>query len=214
MLKHVGRHGDKKVVVLFKKVPGEDHMCLLVYSDLLPRQSHDAIMSVLESDVGQQANEFAEALHRNTLPNGENTLNSLHRTGLIKKVQTAQVIMTPTSKSTVRLDELNDILTKMALGDEAVKKMAQVDAGQGMADPRKNRAGKDLGEATILQATVDGVLSDEAIAKDLVAQASRMKSQAQALLAEAAGLEQQATALGVAAEPVKKRAGRPKKVVA
>ncbi len=122
--------------------------------------------------------------------------------------------MTPTAKSTVRLDELNDILDKMALGEEAVKKMAQVDAGQGMADPKKKKLGKEVGEATVLQATADGVLSDEAIAKDLVAQATRMKSQAQALLAEAADLEQQASALGVVATPVKKRAGRPKKVVA
>jgi len=83
-----------------------------------------------------------------------------------------------------------------------------------MADPKKKKMGKEVGEATVLQATTDGVLSDEAIAKDLVAQATRMKSQAQALLAEAADLEQQATALGVVATPAKKRAGRPKKVVA
>ena len=55
MYKHVGRHGDKKVVVLFRQVPNEDHMTLLVYSDLLPRIYHDSVMTVLESPEGQQA---------------------------------------------------------------------------------------------------------------------------------------------------------------
>ena len=54
-MKHVGKHGDRKICILFRQVPGEDHMCLLVYSDLLPRMIHDEIMKVLESAVGQQA---------------------------------------------------------------------------------------------------------------------------------------------------------------
>jgi hypothetical protein len=27
-MKHVGKHGDRKVCILFRQVPGEDHMCL------------------------------------------------------------------------------------------------------------------------------------------------------------------------------------------
>ena len=33
MLKHVGRHGDEKVVVVFREVPNEDHMCLVMYPE-------------------------------------------------------------------------------------------------------------------------------------------------------------------------------------
>ena len=37
MAKHVGKHNDRKVVILFREVPDEGHMCLVIYSDLLPR---------------------------------------------------------------------------------------------------------------------------------------------------------------------------------
>ena len=33
MLKHVGRHGEKKVVIAYNTVPGEDHMALVIYRD-------------------------------------------------------------------------------------------------------------------------------------------------------------------------------------
>ena len=62
MYKHVARHKDKKAVLLYRQVPGEDHMCLVAYSDLLPRLYHDSIMKVLESDIGQAAENFADAL--------------------------------------------------------------------------------------------------------------------------------------------------------
>ena len=47
MIKHVGRHNNQKIVILFRKVPGEDHMALVTYSDLLPRMYHDEVMKQL-----------------------------------------------------------------------------------------------------------------------------------------------------------------------
>ena len=44
MLKHIGRHGDRKVAILFREVPGEDHMCLVIYPETLPTHIHDSIM--------------------------------------------------------------------------------------------------------------------------------------------------------------------------
>jgi hypothetical protein len=35
MLKHVGRHGDRKVAIIFREIPGEEHMCLVIYPDVL-----------------------------------------------------------------------------------------------------------------------------------------------------------------------------------
>ena len=110
MIKHIGKHNDKKVVLLYRKVPGEDHMCLLVYSDLLPRLVHDEIMKSLESAPGQQADNFAEALFRVSMADGRNALEVLHREGFMKKVPTSQVIMAPTANAKIRLDELNDLL--------------------------------------------------------------------------------------------------------
>lgn len=185
MIKHVGRHGDKKVVVLYRTIPGLEHMCLVCYSDLLPRMYHDSVMSVVESTTGQQANELSDALHRNLLPDGRNTLETLHREGLIKKVPTNQVILTPNAKTAYRLDEINEILSKMKDGADAVAKMAEIDAQAGMHDPKKS-----------LQQTVAGqvadVLSDATLAENLRSQAAKMTSDANGLLAEAKRLTEQA----------------------
>ena len=100
MIKHIGRHGDRKVAILFREVPNEDHMCLVIYPETLPTHIHDSIMRTLESPVGQQATNLAEALHRGMLPDGRPQLEALHREGMIKKVPTSQVIVTPTNNST------------------------------------------------------------------------------------------------------------------
>lgn len=204
MIKHVGRHGDKKIVILYRTVPGEDHMCLVAYSDLLPRTYHDAVMKTLETPAGQQAKEFADALFRNLLPDGRNMLHTLHREGLIKKVPTNQVIVTPDTKSNVRLDELNDILKKMEEGEDAVRKMAAMDAQAGLRDPIKNRKIPAPAEQTA------AVLNDSNLAQNLMDQATRMKTEAQSLLTEAARLETEAQSLtSVSALPtVKKGRGR------
>jgi hypothetical protein len=85
MIKHVGKHNNQKIVILYRKVPEEDHMCLVVYSDLLPRMFHDEVMKTLESPVGQNAKEFSDVLFRTTLADGNNCLESLHRNGFIKR---------------------------------------------------------------------------------------------------------------------------------
>jgi hypothetical protein len=94
-LKHVGKHSDRKVAILWRQVPNEDHMALVIYPEVLPAPWHDAIMKVLESDVGQQAEDFADALHRSLLPDGRVILETLHMEKMIKKVRTTDVIVTP-----------------------------------------------------------------------------------------------------------------------
>ena len=128
MMKHIGKHNNRKIVVIFRKVPGEDHLALVVYADLIPTQIHDDIMKVLESDVGQQENEFANALHRSVMTDGRNALGAIHAEGYMKKVQTNQIIMTPNASSTVRLDELNKLVKEMETGEEAKAKLAKADA--------------------------------------------------------------------------------------
>lgn len=193
MLKHVGRHGDKKVVIAYNTVPGEDHMALVVYSDKLPPMMHDEVMKVVESAAGQSAKSLADALFRHIMPDGNNTLGSLHKGGFLKKVQTKQVILTPNAKTTVRLDELNDILKKMEGGEEAVKKMADIDAGRGYADPEKKT--RELGEpkrAVESAVNTSGVLTDADLAKANLDQAAKMEAQAKTLLAEAKRLKEEA----------------------
>ena len=53
MLKHIGRHGDRKVAIIFRELPGEEHMCLVIYPETLPSHIHNTIMTILESAPGQ-----------------------------------------------------------------------------------------------------------------------------------------------------------------
>lgn len=212
MYKHIGKHNDKRVVILFREVPNEDHMCLVVYSDLLPRIYHDAVMKVLESDVGQQAKEFSDALFRNYMPDGANCLEALHRNGLIKKVPTNQVIVTPTTTSNVRLDELNGILKEMSKGEEAVKRLAELDASKGMTGkkpeqirevgvPPNSRSKAASVPKESAGAPLDGFLSDADLAKDRIRQAGNMKAQAESLLQEVQRLLTEASELDPTLKP-------------
>lgn len=219
MLKHVGKHNDKKVVILFREVPGESHMCLVSYSDLLPRVYHDAVMKVLESPVGQQSQNFSDALFRNYMPDGNNCLEALHKNGLIKKVPTNQILVTPTPASSVRLDELNEILNEMAKGEEAVKKLAELDASKGMSGKKRPEQLKEVGVPnnsrsqaaplpTNSSTALNEVLSDSDLAQDRVRQAEMMKTNAAQLLREAERLLSEAAELD---PKVKTNAGATKK---
>ena len=212
MLKHIGKHNNKKIVLLFREVPDEPHMCLVAYSDLLPRLYHDAVMKVLESDSGQQSINFSDVLFRNLMPDGRNCLEALHKDGLIKKIPTNQVIVTPNNVSSVRLDELNTILNEMAKGDEAVKRLQDLEKNKGISGREKKNT-RDVGEpvANTVQPTTDGILSDADLAKQRIAQAERMKADAARLVQEAENLLLEAAALDPS---LKKNANATKKKAA
>ena len=194
MIKHVGKHNNRKVVILYRTVPNEDHMALVSYSDALPTIIHDSIMSTLESEVGQQAKEFADALFRQTMGDGRNALNALHQEGLIKKVPCNQVIVTPTSNSSIRLDELNTMLAKLEGGEEARAQMEELDNNLGIKGTK--RKPKEVGEPNLVNNTsADAVLSDVQLAQGLKEQAAKMKADAATLLAEAKRLESEAATM-------------------
>jgi len=233
MIKHVGKHNSKKVVVLWRKTPGEDHMCLLSYSDTLPRLIHDEVMKALESTIGQNAKDFSDVLFRTVMGDGRNALEVLHREGFIKKVPTSQVLITPTAKSSVRLDELNSILDEMEKGEEAVKRLSDIDKDAGFTGKKKVREGREVGmppnNQNLSRTNIDvdstasaaaylkGVLTDDDLAADRLKQAEAMQKQAEQLLAEAKRLTEEAKSLTPAknAKPTRaKKAATAKKQAA
>jgi hypothetical protein len=183
-------------------------MCLVIYPEVLNASWQDAIQRVVESDVGQQANQLADALHRSLLPDGRPILETLHNERMIKKVRTSDIIMTPTTNAAIRLDELNKMINEMNKGEEARKKMEENDASRGMVDPAVKRAAEakykeeqlakqQSAESRYAQpdtfaAPQDGVLSDRAIAANMLAQAKRMEAEATSMIAEAALMKKDA----------------------
>ena len=88
-------------------------------------------MQALESVECQQAETLGDAMHSKMFSDGTPMLQRCHKEGWIKKVRTRDIIVTATPTSNVRLDELNKILTEMKQGDEAIKKMAELDKDGG-----------------------------------------------------------------------------------
>ncbi len=203
MLKHIGRHGDRKVAILFREVPGEDHMCLVVYPDTLPTHIHNSIMSTLESLPGQAAPNLADVLSRNLLPDGRAQLEALHREGMIKKIPSNQVIVTPTATSNVKLDEMNQIIREMETGGAAMKRLQELDNSTGFVDPAQKRKAEaefkrsqERGQTQPAVATLvsgaDGVLDDKTLAGNMLAQAKRMEQEAKSMISEAARMKKDA----------------------
>lgn len=196
-LRHVGKVGDRKVAVIFREVPGETHMALVVYSELLNRNIHDPLIRAIESAQGQAAKDLADELSRTYTMDGKIILHVLHLEGMMKKIQTNQVVMTPSPGVTIRLSELNTMLDEMDKGEAAVRRMAEMDASRGLQDPA-DVARRMRGESTInppVTAAADGTLADDSLAQNLMNQAARMAAEARGLLAESERLQNEAKAM-------------------
>ena len=211
MIKHVGKQGDKRVAVIFREVPDESHMALVVYPDQLQQNLHDDLMNAIQSDKGQEARNLGEALHSIVGTNGETILNTIHKNAFMKKVRTQDIIMMPRPNTAgVRLDEINKIINDLDTGSQAAQDMAKLDAQAGLADPDKNAAAVQAAAAVVGTPGEQGILSDSLLAEQLVEQANQMKAQMVSLESEVNRLMEEAAALNPALA-VKKKRGRPAK---
>ena len=215
-IKHVGRQGDRKVAIIFREVPGEDHMCLVVYPDIMPSHMHDSLIKAIETPEAQQSENLADAIHRQLFSDGRPMLTALHAEGMIKKVQTETVVVTPTPNAKIKLSELNSILREMKSGEQAITKLAELDANLGYTGKasRRDDYGRELQAPPTARTNLAGsnqALDDVALAENLRQQAVKMENEAKGLLAESARIMKEVSALvgtPVATEP---KRGRPAK---
>lgn len=186
-MKHVGRmkNNKRKVVVAYRVVPSEPESCIVITTENLMAEEHDALMKLVESDAGQTEEHLANAMARTRLPDGKVMLNAFHTTGKMVKVSTSEVEMTPNSQTVIVLSELNQLIAEqkgVTVADLALQ-------GQATATEQTSTQATETSTAT------DGVLSDA----DLAAQ---YRSQADSLFKEAKRLREQAEEL----VPTKKKA--------
>lgn len=208
-IRHVGKQGDRKVAIIFREVPGEPHMCLVTYTETLNQHIHDPMMKCIESDIGQNAKELADALNRTLTHDGRPILQLLHMEGLLKKVNTEQVVVTPNANTKIKLSELNKILNEMQQGEQAVKRMAELDQSRGMQDPadvaRRLRGDMPSKDAKVMPTV--GALGDTDLATNLRQQAARMTAEAKGLMSEAERLLKEAASMA----PAVAETNKPKK---
>lgn len=194
-LRHVGKHGDRKVAVVFREVPGEPHMCLVTYTELLGQNVHDPMIKCIESDIGQHSENLADALNRSYTKDGRHILQVLHTEGLLKKVNTELIVMTPQPNTKIKLNELNKILNEMRQGEEAVKRLAEMDKSLGMQNPADVARRMRGDQSPLVAPNTQGLLGDEQLAENLRQQAEKMNREAKGLMAEAERLLQEASQL-------------------
>ncbi len=125
-LKHVGRISatGRKCLVAYRTLPGESNSCLVVQTENLPDEQHNALINLVESPAGQGCYEFAEALARGYFPDGSIMLARLHHEGKLTKLATDQVDMLPNFQTTIKLSELNSIIAQqrnVAIDDLSIK---------------------------------------------------------------------------------------------
>lgn len=227
MIKHVGKHGDRKVAIIFREVPGEEHMCLVIYPDVLPVAMHDALMKTIESEPAQAEENLGDALFRSLFNDGRPMLQTLHAEGMLKKVQTKLITVTPNPSSHVNLEEMNEILRKMKMGEDAIREMADLDSNRGMTGKVKPRDdyGREIGapidsvrqgSTGIAGSNAAMALDDAALADSFQQQAARMAAEARSLLAESDRLMKEAASLKgtPVSESTKPTRGRPRKTAA
>jgi hypothetical protein len=113
-MKHVGKmkNNGAKIVIAYRTLPGDSGSALVVGTGLLSDSWHDGLMGLVQDVSGQQANELADLMAVRKFPDGLNMLEALHKRGLLKKVPTNGVIMTPGPNAEILLSELNAIIAE------------------------------------------------------------------------------------------------------
>jgi hypothetical protein len=209
-IKHVGKIGDRKVAVVFREIPNEEWMCLVVYTETLNQNIHDPLITCIESEPAQRMDNLADALNKNYTRDGKILLQVLHAEGMMKKVQTSQVLMTPAPNQAIRLSELNSIMNEMSKGEDAVKRLAELDASRGLQDPkdiarrmRENQEREVASRDNRSIPSTNDVIGDSDLARQRLQQAEKMAAEARGLLAESERLTQEAYGMDSSLNPVK-----------
>ena len=186
-LKHVGRvtKTKKKCAVAYRVLPGDPDNCLVVFTEALDAADHDSLINLIESNAGQIADEFADAMARSSLSDGRNMLAAFHKTGKLTKVATNLIEMTPNNNTSLPLDELNKTIAEqkgVTINDLAMKSPEGATIAEVKDAPVANPAASYTAPATT------DVLTDEALA-------AQYRSQADSLFKEAKTLREQAEEL-------------------
>jgi hypothetical protein len=198
-LKHIGRmkNTGAKLLVVFRTLPGEANMALVLPVANLSDSYHDSIMTVVETDQAQDAFEFGEIMFTRTFPDGRPMLQAMQADNRLQKVPTDLVVMTPNTQDSIDLHQLNALIAEQKncavddlytfvsgapkKSDAVVEDIAKVTDLAPNVDP-------DVPAPVRAQAASNEVLTDKDIAKSY-------RSQADALYKEAAQLRKQADEL-------------------
>ena len=198
-LKHVGRivSTGRKCLVAYRTLPGESDHCLVVQTENLPDEQHNALINLVESGSGQESGEFAEVLARANFPDGSIMLAALHTQGKLTKLPTSQVEMLPNFNVKINLAELNVLIAQqnnVAVDDLAIKSStAKVEVKEVGSVNEMPAETNDLGKTT--SASVNETYVEPTKFDSAEAEAKHYRSQADKLAKQAAEMRRKAEEL-------------------
>jgi hypothetical protein len=199
-LKHIGRTKNTgvKLLVVFRTLPGESNMALVLPVANLSDSYHDSIMTLVETEQAQDAFEFGEIMFTRTFPDGRPMLQALQADGRLQKIPTDTIIMTPTTQDQVELSQLNILIAEQkncAVDDlytfvsGAPKKSDAVVQDVASVKDLTLNVDTDIPAPVRAQAANTEALSDKDIAKSYRSQADAMYKEAAKLRKEADELD-------------------------
>ena len=193
-LKHVGRikSTGRRCLVVFRTLPGDAFSCLVIQTESLDPSQHDSLISLVESNAAQSANEFSEVLARALFGDGSTMLPSLHARGLLAKFPTDAIEMVPNMQATILLSELNQVIAQQAgvsvqdlairpsgkenLDVQELAKVKDISPKTGNTEPLMEQY--DAGKTTSATVNEDGILTDDLLAKKYRSDADRLSKEA------------------------------------
>jgi hypothetical protein len=200
-MKHVGKmkNNGARVAVAFRTIPGDPHSALVIGTNGLADSYHDSLMSLIESEGAQQANELADVLAVRKFPDGSNMLEWLHSRGSLKKVPTNLVLMTPDTKSSIQLDELNILIADQK--GLTLEQLAITEGEMVIVEPNAPATQNKWDKAREDRATAKAAKEEAETVSAISLSPAEMRSRADALYKEAARLRKEADAV----DPPKKK---------
>ena len=193
MLKHVGQviNTGRRCVVVFREIYNEQgeviepDNCLVVETDSLPDLAHQDIMRIVEGGPAQSTGNLYEVLGRERMTDGATALRWLSSNNRLRKFPTDNILLTPDSNNSLRLDKMNKIITMQA-GGATQAEIENIMVDDTDAPPRKQTSAQ---QAPVTPASEPGLLDDAAIAQQRLAQAETFLAEAERLRAEAYELD-------------------------
>lgn len=196
-MKHVGKmkNNSARLAVVYRTLPGDPFTALVVGTQGLIDSYHDTLMSLIESEQAQQANELADILAVRRFPDGNVMLGYLHNNGHLKPVPTNMVLMTPNSQTQMPLNEMNELIAKQR--GVSIEDLAVTDENQSANSKNTKKV-----EIEVPSETTENKTSTKSF--DLTP--AEMRSRADSLYKEASRLRKEADAL----DPPKAKKKSPK----
>jgi hypothetical protein len=203
-MKHVGKmkNNGARVAVVFRTLPNDPFNALVVGTNGLADSYHDSLMSLIETESGQTANELGEILAVRRFPDGSNMLEFMHTRGMLKKVKTDAVLMTPDPTTSIQLDELNQLIAsqrgitveELAVNEDSAS--SETPTKTVNAEPTKNKWDKAREDKAAAKIDAEAKVEEAKIAttQSFELTPSEMRSRADALFKEAQRLRKEADA--------------------